>query len=60
MSDQWVGPDFTVIRRITDGMPRSFAGNYNHGIAGLMLGEVYGMTNPTQNQRVCAAILKGA
>ena len=58
MSDQWVGPDFTVIRRITDGMPRSFAGNYNHGIAGLMLGEVYGMTNPTQNQRVRAAILK--
>jgi hypothetical protein len=33
-------------------------GIYNHGIAGLMLSEVYGMTDAEQQQRIRAAILK--
>jgi hypothetical protein len=36
----------------------SRAGIYNHGIAGFMLGEVYGMTDARQEQRVREAILK--
>ncbi|MFO1093255.1 MAG: prenyltransferase/squalene oxidase repeat-containing protein [Planctomycetaceae bacterium] len=32
---------------------------YNHAIAGLMLGEVYGMTSGDLEQRVRAAIIKG-
>ena len=55
MADRWVGGR---IMRITDGMPRSFAGNYNHGIAGVMLGEVYGMTSSKRHERIREAILK--
>ena len=32
---------------------------YNHGIAGLMLGEVYGMTDGRQHERIRQAIVKG-
>ena len=32
---------------------------YNHGIAGLMLGEVYGMTAGQQHERIREAIVKG-
>ena len=32
---------------------------YNHGIAGLMLGEVYGMTSGDQHERIRQAITKG-
>ncbi len=34
----------------------SFEGNYNHSIAGLMLGEVYGMSKPAQQDRIRVAI----
>ena len=34
-------------------------GLYNHGIAGLMLGEVYGMTAGKQHKRIRAAIIRG-
>lgn len=37
----------------------SHAGNYNHAIAGLMLGEVYGMTNPRLRERIKLAIPRG-
>lgn len=37
----------------------SHAGNYNHAIAGLMLGEVYGMTAPRLRDRIKTAIPKG-
>lgn len=33
-----------------------FEGNYNHAIAGLMLGEVYGMSPSTQQKRIRTAI----
>jgi hypothetical protein len=36
----------------------SHTATYNHAIAGLMLGEVYGMTQPAQAPRVREAILK--
>jgi hypothetical protein len=55
MADRWVG---NRIQRVGDGMPRSFAGNYNHGIAGVMLGEVYGMTDAKRHERIREAILK--
>ena len=55
MADRWVGGR---IQRIGDGMPRSFAGNYNHGIAGVMLGEVYGMTDAKRHERIRQAIMK--
>lgn len=32
--------------------------NYNHAIAGLMLGEVYGMTDGRRSQRIAAAIVR--
>ena len=37
----------------------SHTGLYNHGVAGLMLGEVYGMTAGDQHERIRAAIVKG-
>ena len=37
----------------------SHAGNYNHAIAGLMLGEVYGMTSSGQRKRLKLAIPRG-
>jgi hypothetical protein len=56
MADRWVGDE---VIRITDGRRnRSFAGNYNHGIAGVMLGEVYGMTSSKRHERIREAILK--
>jgi hypothetical protein len=58
MSDRWVGPNHDRISRIGDGRPRSFTGNYNHGIAGVMLGEVYGMTDAKRHERIRQAILK--
>src|SRR5580704_2651228 len=58
MADRWIGPNHDQISRIGDGMPRSFTGNYNHGIAGVMLGEVYGMTSAKRHERVRQAILK--
>jgi hypothetical protein len=58
MADRWIGPNHDQISRIGDGMPRSFTGNYNHGIAGVMLGEVYGMTSAKRHERVREAILK--
>ena len=34
-------------------------GNYNHGISGVMLGEVYGMTGAKRHARIRSAIVKG-
>jgi hypothetical protein len=36
--------------------PRSFSGNYNHGISGLMLAEVYGMSDARRHERLRDAI----
>jgi hypothetical protein len=36
--------------------PRSFSGNYNHGISGVMLAEVYGMTDARRHERLRDAI----
>jgi hypothetical protein len=58
MADRWVGPRFDRIMRVGDGRPRSFTGNYNHGIAGVMLSEVYGMTGAERHERIRQAILK--
>jgi hypothetical protein len=58
MADRWIGPNHDRISRIGDGLPRSFTGNYNHGIAGVMLGEVYGMTSAKRHERVREAIHK--
>jgi hypothetical protein len=58
MADRWIGPNFDEVSRITDGRARSFPGNYNHGIAGVMLAEVYGMTDAKRHERVRQAILK--
>jgi len=58
MADQWFGPNFDRVRRISDGKQGSFAGNYNHGIAGVMLGEVYGITNAKRHERIRQTILK--
>jgi hypothetical protein len=58
MADRWAGPNFDSVRRISDGKQGSFAGNYNHGIAGVMLGEVYGMTDAKRHERIRQAILK--
>ena len=55
MADRWVGGR---VVRITDGRNRSFAGNYNHGICGVTLGEVYGMTSSKRHERIRQAILK--
>ncbi len=44
-------------RHVHDGA--SHAGNYNHAIAGLMLGEVYGMTGPKLRERIKQAIPRG-
>ena len=58
MSDQWVPPNFDSVRRASDGRPGSYAGNYNHGIAGVMLAEVYGMTTANRHERIRQAVLK--
>lgn len=58
MSDRWVGPSFDDIRRNSDGRIRSFPGNYSHGISGVMLGEVFGMTDSPRNERIRGAIVK--
>jgi hypothetical protein len=36
--------------------PQSFSGNYNHGISGVMLAEVYGMTDASRHERIRQAI----
>jgi hypothetical protein len=36
----------------------SIPGHYNHGISGIMLGEVYGMTHADRHERIRKAILK--
>jgi hypothetical protein len=38
--------------------PRSFSGNYNHGISGVMLAEVYGMTNAPRHERLREAVMR--
>ena len=48
MSDRFIG----------DEAPESKQGNYNHAISGIMLGEVYGMTNDKLHERIRKAILK--
>jgi hypothetical protein len=58
MADRWVGPSFDAIRRNSDGRMRSFPGNYSHGISGVMLGEVFGITDSPRNERIRGAILK--
>jgi hypothetical protein len=58
MSDRWGGANFDTVRRLSDGRPRSFPGNYNHGIAGVMLGEVYGMTDASRHKRIREAIVE--
>jgi hypothetical protein len=58
MGDRWTGPNFDVVRRASDGKTGSFAGNYNHGIAGVMLAEVYGMTGAKRHERIRKVILK--
>lgn len=42
----------------TVGRAETTAGPYNHAIAGVMLGEVYGMTSAEQHDRIHAAIPK--
>ena len=45
--------------RFTGGRPlRSFSGNYNHGISGVMLAEVYGMTDARRHERIRDAITR--
>jgi hypothetical protein len=48
--------DGTVMARGINVRGSSFEGNYNHAIAGMMLGEVYGMTRAEQHERIHAAI----
>ena len=63
--------DFVLSTQRDDGLfshvkpPRAYAtcnaahtGLYNHAIAGLVLGEVYGMTTGQQHQRIRTAIIK--
>ncbi len=38
--------------------PRSFSGNYSHGISGVMLAEVYGMTDARRHERIRDAITR--
>lgn len=45
-----------MAERMTTRPAAHFEGNYNHSIAGLMLGEVYGMSPATQHERIQAAI----
>ncbi|MBX3436923.1 MAG: terpene cyclase/mutase family protein [Planctomycetaceae bacterium] len=47
--------DGTIMRNI-DGRGSQFEANYNHAIAGLMLGEVYGMTSSPRQERIRSAI----
>jgi hypothetical protein len=58
MADRWVGPNFDTVIRIDNGRVGSFCGNYNHGIAGVMLAEVYGMTDAKRHERIRQAVLK--
>jgi len=55
MADRWYGG---TVRRVTDGRPRSFPGNYNHGISGVMLAEVYGMTDAKRHERIREAVIR--
>lgn len=50
--------DGTLALRGNEIRGASFEGNYNHAIAGLMLGEIYGMTQSEQHARVHDAIEK--
>jgi hypothetical protein len=43
---------------VRDPHPMPHAALYNHGIAGLMLGEVYGMVNPSKSKRIRPVIEK--
>jgi hypothetical protein len=38
--------------------PRSFSGNYNHGISALMLAEVYGMTDANRHEHIRQTITR--
>ncbi|WP_010584301.1 prenyltransferase/squalene oxidase repeat-containing protein [Schlesneria paludicola] len=44
------------IEPVWQGSKPSHTGIYNHAIAGLMLGDVYGMTESTQHERIAQAI----
>jgi len=39
--------------------PRSYSGNYSHGICGVMLAEVYGMADAQRHERLRDAITRG-
>jgi len=58
MADRGSVPTRQCAAHQRSGKPGSFAGNYNHGIAGVMLGEVYGMTDAKRHERIRQAILK--
>jgi hypothetical protein len=46
-------PDGVIMKQRVSRIPEAhFEGNYNHAISGLMLGEVYGMTDPDQHERI--------
>jgi len=45
-----------MTERLSSRPQAHFEGNYNHAIAGLMLGEVYGMTQSGQHERIQQAI----
>jgi hypothetical protein len=58
MSDRWIGPNFDHVRRAKDGKTGSFAGNYNHAIAGVMLAEVYGLTTAKRHEHIRQVVVK--
>jgi len=52
-------PDPTTGALMWRGSSRSTEGHYNHAIAGVMLGEVYGMTTAERHDRIRDAIVRG-
>ena len=51
--------DTGAFMRRGGGQGYSTSGNYNHPIAGVMLGEVYGMTTAERHDRIREAVCKG-
>jgi len=45
-----------MLQRVGRGRSAYFEGNYNHAISGLMLGEVYGMTQSRRHEQIHKAI----
>lgn len=55
VQDPYVGNIFPE-RFVGGRPPKSYGGNYSHGICGLMLGEVFGMTDARRHERIREAI----